>query len=131
MCDSTTYDFDRIERFQEQFEEIKLRFLDGDMFIASYLEDRWSQYRLSMLADRVWDAYTKQPTLFVNPAFHDLMERKKIHESSVRYHLNEIAPLIASVDHKSLHKRIKFSKSDWKFFGVSETGYATLLAYFK
>ena len=92
MCDTTTYDFDRIERFQEQFDEIKLQFLDGDMFIAPYGEDLWSQHRRTMLAKRVWNAYTNEPALFVNPAFHDLIKRKAINNSSMQYQLSAIAP---------------------------------------
>jgi hypothetical protein len=130
MCDIATYESDRIERFQEQFDEIKLQFLDGDMFIAPYADDLWSQHRRTMLAKRVWDAYTDEPALFVDPAFHDLIKREAINDSSMQFHLSAIAPLIASGDHKRLHKIIQFSKSDWKFFGVSEIGYATLLSYF-
>jgi hypothetical protein len=129
MCDVASYNFERIEGLWEQFDKIKLHYLDDDMYIAPCEGDLWGSDRLTMLAKRVWDAYVRDPAMFVNPAFHNLIERKRIDESAMQYHLSEIAPLIASGDHKVLHKIIKFSKSDWKLFGVSETGYATLLAY--
>jgi hypothetical protein len=130
MCDiDGTFDDDRMDELQEQFDKIKLQCLDDDTYIARF-EDLWAVDRRIMLAKRVWDAYTKDLTLFVNPAFHHLMEKEKIDENAMQYRLCKIAPLIASGDHKPLHKIIRFSKSDWKLFGVSETGYATLLSYF-
>jgi hypothetical protein len=131
MCDISTYDFERIARLQEQFDKIKLQCLDDGMYITPYPEDERGIHRMEMLAERIWDAYKNDPSLFVNPAFHDLMERKQIDKAfSLRFHLPDIAPLIASADHKPLHRIIKFSKSDWRLFGVSKTGYATLLSYF-
>lgn len=131
MCDIATYGSKRIEQLQEHFNQIKLQFLDDDMFIAMFEGDLWSQEREFMLAQRVWDAYTMDPSLFVNPAFHNLMKRRSVSSSfTLVYDMQKVAPMIASGDHRALHKIIKFSKSDWKFFGVSETGYATLLAHF-
>lgn len=131
MCDIATYDYGRIERLQEQFDNIKLQHLDDDVYISPLFEDELGHERLRMLGKRVWDAYESDQTMFPNPAFHDVLDRHKItSDFSMYLHLSKIAPLIASSDHKALHKVIKFSKSDWKRLGVEETGYATLLAYF-
>jgi hypothetical protein len=129
MCDANTYDFGRSYDFWESFDQIKLKFLDGDMFISPFENDVNSIYRTTMLAKRVWAAYSQNPALFVNPRFHKLIEEKGATEGSLICFLADFAPLIASGDHIALHRIIRFSKSDWKFLGVNDVGYATLLSY--
>ena len=131
MCDASTACFERSYQLWDKFDEIKLQFLPGDMHITPFEKDLTSAHRCEQLGRRVWAAYVKDPTLFVDPRFEKLVKAKQLHEGSAWLYLQEIAPIIASGDHETLHKIIKFSKSDWKFFGVSEIGYATLLAYFE
>ena len=131
MCDAASYSFDRAYELRDKFDEMKLKCLPDDMHITPYEEDLLLQHRLEQLGKRIWTAYEKDPTLFVDPRFEKLVKEKQLDEGSAWLYLQKIAPIIASGDHKPLHKIIKFSKSDWKFFGVSEIGYATLLSYFE
>jgi hypothetical protein len=130
MCDVKTYDVNRIYDFWEKFDEIKLNYLGDDMFVTPLENDITSLYRWDMLAKRVWDAYKQDPALFVDPRFHKLIEEKALTNGYWGHYMPEIAPLIASGDHIALHRIIRFSKSDWKFLGVHDVGYATLLSYF-
>ena len=130
VCDTATYSFDRAYELWDSFDDFKLKCLPEDMHITPYENDVLSQHRLEQLGKRVWTAYANDPALFVDPKFCKLVEREGINEGCAWLYLKEVAPIIASGDHTPLHKVIKFSKSDWKFLGVTDVGYATLLAYF-
>ena len=130
MCDASTYSFNRAYELWDRFDEIKLKCLPDNMHITPFEKDILSQQRLEQLWKRVFAAYVKDPSLFVDPRFEKLVQTKKIDGDGDWLYLQEIAPIIASGDHNELHKIIKFSKSDWKFLGVSDPGYATLLSYF-
>jgi hypothetical protein len=129
MCDVATYDFGRAYELWDKFDEMKLKCLPDDMHITPYDDDLHSQHRLEQLAKRVWAAYVKDSALFVDPRFQKLVQDKQIQGDGAWLYLKEIATIIASGDHTPLHKVLKFSKSDWTFLGVSDPGYATLLAY--
>jgi hypothetical protein len=130
MCDARTYDFTRAYRLWRKFDEMRRNYLDEDMFITPFDKDLLSSYRLMMLAKRVWDAYSTHAHLFVNPRFHEFVREHKLVEGGPFWqYLTQVAPLIASADHKSLHEIIGFSKHDWSFLGVKDIGHATLLAY--
>jgi hypothetical protein len=130
MCDAQTHDFGRTYDFWEKFDEIKLNYLDGDMFITPFEDDVTSFHRMEMLAKRVWEAYKQDPALFVDPRFHKLVEEKALANGNLTLYMAEIARLLASGDHIALHRVIRFSKSDWKFLSVDGVGYASLLSYF-
>jgi hypothetical protein len=130
MCDTATYSFERAYELWDKFDEFKLKCLPEDMHITPFDDDLASQHRLEQLGKRVWTAYATDPALFVDPRFQKLIERKQINGEGAWLYLKEIAPIIASGDHTPLHRVIKFSKSDWNFLGVTNAGYATLLAYF-
>lgn len=131
MCDAATYSFERSYELWEKFDEMKLKYLPDDMHITPFEKDRFSPLqRTVQLGNRVWTAYENNPALFIDPRFESLIREKCITSGgSAVFHMKEIASIIASGDHKQLHSIIRFSKSDWKFLGVSNVGYATLLPY--
>jgi hypothetical protein len=131
MCDVQEHDFDRVYKLREKFDEMKMKFLDDDMFITPWENDVLAMHRTTMLANRICDAYSEDPTLFVNPAFHKFVEEKRLgkRDSGTDLYMRDIAPLIASGDHHRLHKKIRFSKSDWAHLGVTDVGFATLLPF--
>ena len=130
VCDVATYSFDRAYDLWSRFDEFKLKCLPDDMHITPYEDDVLSQHRLEQLWERVWTAYANDPAMFVDPQFEKMIERKQISGAGGWLYLKEVAPIIASGDHTQLHRIIKFSRSDWRFLGVTDVGYATLLTCF-
>jgi len=129
MCDVKTYTIERAMELWEKFDEMQQHSLPDDMHITPYADDAYFLHREQQLGQRVWDAYAKHPGLFVDARFRRVVEDKDLHGGSLSYYLNKLAPIIASGDHRELHRIIKFSPSDWKLFGVTNVGYASLLSY--
>jgi hypothetical protein len=129
MCYLDAYDENRAFEIWTKLNELSLTLLDDKLFISPDIADVTAIYRSHALAQRVWRAYTLNPALFVDPRFHKLVQDRNLNEDRLHYCLKEIAPLIASADHRPLHKLIRFSKHDWKFLGVNDVGFATLLPW--
>jgi hypothetical protein len=131
MVHTEDFNADDERKIEEAIWKLRQEVPSFNFYITTAKESRSiSLYRKRDLSARVVKVYAEAPDLFVDPDFAKMVDTKLGGTIiNLEYYLHEFAYILASEDHKELHKRLKFSKAEWEFLGVEDPGYSTILKF--